>query len=203
MVQFYRGEISRANHWRQRLDITSNWAVITSMGMLSFAFSGSNTHHASIVLGMMILFHFMLLEARRYLFFDVWRNRVRMIEENFFGPILTRELHSPAHNWATLVAGDLLRPRFKITLARAMKARLKRNYGTLFIIMMFSWLLKLGKQMDSHSIWESASVGVVSGYWIVGLVAVLYLFLIGLVLFVPAVPPPELEYWSNNEAPRM
>ena len=30
MAHFYRGEIARANVWRQRLDATFNWAVLTT-----------------------------------------------------------------------------------------------------------------------------------------------------------------------------
>ena len=32
MVHFYRGEIQRSNIWRNRLDATTNWAVITGGG---------------------------------------------------------------------------------------------------------------------------------------------------------------------------
>src|SRR5437588_10372767 len=30
MAHFYRGEITRANTWRNRLDTTTNWAVLTT-----------------------------------------------------------------------------------------------------------------------------------------------------------------------------
>ncbi|MCV5824980.1 DUF2270 domain-containing protein, partial [Escherichia coli] len=39
MVHFYRGEIQRSNVWRNRLDATTNWAVITAGATLSFVFS--------------------------------------------------------------------------------------------------------------------------------------------------------------------
>src|SRR5581483_3187748 len=37
MVHFYRGEIQRANTWRNRLDTTRNWAIVTTAGVISFA----------------------------------------------------------------------------------------------------------------------------------------------------------------------
>ncbi|HYO46828.1 MAG TPA: DUF2270 domain-containing protein, partial [Gemmatimonadota bacterium] len=40
MSHFYRGEIGRADAWRARLDPTTNWAVVTTGGMLSIAFAG-------------------------------------------------------------------------------------------------------------------------------------------------------------------
>src|SRR5438067_2585402 len=34
MAHFYRGEIQRSNTWRNRLDTTTNWAVLTAGGAL-------------------------------------------------------------------------------------------------------------------------------------------------------------------------
>src|SRR6185295_7824618 len=39
MIPFYRGEVQRSNTWRNRLDTTTNWAVITAGATLSFVFS--------------------------------------------------------------------------------------------------------------------------------------------------------------------
>src|SRR5688500_20253488 len=39
MVHFFRAEIQRANVWRQRLDTTTNWAVVVTGATLSIAFS--------------------------------------------------------------------------------------------------------------------------------------------------------------------
>src|SRR5262245_23146106 len=39
MIHFYRGEVQRSNTWRNRLDTTTNWAVITAGATLSFVFS--------------------------------------------------------------------------------------------------------------------------------------------------------------------
>ncbi|MDQ3753521.1 MAG: DUF2270 domain-containing protein, partial [Acidobacteriota bacterium] len=30
MIHFYRGEVQRSNTWRNRLDTTTNWAVLTA-----------------------------------------------------------------------------------------------------------------------------------------------------------------------------
>ena len=38
IVHLYRGEMSRATAWRIRLDTTTNWAVLTTAGLLAFAF---------------------------------------------------------------------------------------------------------------------------------------------------------------------
>ena len=41
MIHFYRGEVQRSNTWRNRLDTTTNWAVLTAGATLSFVFSSA------------------------------------------------------------------------------------------------------------------------------------------------------------------
>ena len=50
MVHFYRGERSRADAWRNRLDPTTNWAVVTTAGMLSFTFGDPYHSHVPLLL---------------------------------------------------------------------------------------------------------------------------------------------------------
>src|SRR5882757_10951346 len=45
MIHFYRGEIQRSNTWRNRLDTTTNWAVLTAGAALSLAFSSPSNPH--------------------------------------------------------------------------------------------------------------------------------------------------------------
>ena len=45
MVHFYRGEVQRSNTWRNRLDNTTNWAVIAAGAAISFALSDPNHHY--------------------------------------------------------------------------------------------------------------------------------------------------------------
>ena len=198
MVHFYRGELARANTWRLRLDTTTNWAIISTMGLLSFSFSIPEHSHAVIILGMYLLMNFLVIEARRYRFFDVWRNRVRMIEENFYGPLLSRYLHSPEKEWGKLVAGDLLKPRFKISYLQAFRARLVRNYGALFFLLLVSWLLKLmtHPEIETGFWFDRMAVDILPWFFAFALVGGLYLFLILVTLFVSKVEAPELEYWS-------
>jgi uncharacterized membrane protein len=48
MVHFYRGEMHRSQVWRTRLDTTTNWAVVTTAGLISFAFCCSETSSSRI-----------------------------------------------------------------------------------------------------------------------------------------------------------
>jgi uncharacterized membrane protein len=143
MVHFYRGERARADAWRARLDPTTNWAVATTGGMLSFAFSSPDHSHITLLLANFLVTVFLCFEARRFRYFDVWRARVRMLEENFFIPIIRRNLVSPRHDWRESVAADLDSPKFKITFLQAMAIRLRYNYIWIFTVLLVAWLAKL------------------------------------------------------------
>lgn len=143
LVHFYRAEMSRSISWRARLDTTTNWAVLTMGGMLSFAFSDANHSHVTLLLANLLVVIFMAFEARRFRYFDVWRSRLRMLEENFFIPIFRRNLISPRHEWREFIAGDLDEPKFKITVLYALGVRLRKNYSWMFLVILVAWLLKL------------------------------------------------------------
>jgi uncharacterized membrane protein len=143
LVHFYRGEMYRSQVWRTRLDTTTNWAVVTAAAMITFAFGEAAHSHIILLLSNLVIAVFLCQEARRFRYFAVYRARVRMIEENFFLPIITRELKSPMDEWRRRVALDLDRPTFKTTYLQAVGFRLRRNYLWMFLIIGAAWLVKL------------------------------------------------------------
>jgi len=143
LTHFYRGERSRADAWRSRLDPTTNWAVVTTGGMLSFAFSSPEHSHVMLLLANLLVTVFLGFEARRFRYFDVWRSRVRMLEENFFIPIIRRNLISPRSDWRERVAADLDRPKFKISFLYAVALRLRYNYLWIYTVLLIAWLAKV------------------------------------------------------------
>jgi uncharacterized membrane protein len=143
MVHFYRGEVQRSTTWRQRLDATTNWAVVTMAGMLSFSFASPDNPHILLLLSNLVICSYLLIEARRYRYFEVYRARVRMLEENFLIPIVTRQLESPMATWREMVAMDLDLPKYKTTLLEAVGFRLRRNYLAIYLILLGSWFVKL------------------------------------------------------------
>lgn len=153
IVHLYRGELYRANSWRIRLDNTTNWAVLTTAGLLSFSFSEAAHSHWILLMGIALITVFWGFEARRYRFADVWYVRVRKIEENFYGPLLRRDPVSPEREWGKLVAEDLFRPRFKITRLCALRTRLLRNYWAIYVVLLFAWVTKLFSQPQPARAW--------------------------------------------------
>jgi uncharacterized membrane protein len=144
MAHLYRGEITRANTWRARLDGTTNWAVLTTGATLSFAFSSPENTHVMILLNSLLICFFLFIEARRYRYYDLWRTRVRLMETDFFADLLVPNQHAldDAH-WRELLANDLLFPQFTMNLWEAMGRRLRRNYSWIFGVLVLSWMVKV------------------------------------------------------------
>jgi uncharacterized membrane protein len=143
MVHFYRGEIQRSNVWRTRLDTTTNWAVITTGATLSFVFSSPDSPHFAIPINTILVAIFLFMEARRYRYYEVWANRVRVLETGYFAPMLSHQTIPPDKEWADHLATDLLTPHFTITDWEAIGKRLRSNYIWIFLLLGLSWTLKI------------------------------------------------------------
>jgi uncharacterized membrane protein len=199
VVHLYRGELYRANSWRIRLDNTTNWAVLTAAGLLTFTFGEGSHSHWVLLLGLALVAAFHTFEARRFRTWHVWRSRVRMIEENFYGPILRRDLRSPDVAWGVLVARDLFQPRYKIGRLQALRARLVRNYWAVYAVILGAWVIKVsilteadGKQVGFP---ERLSGGNLS-WWFAALYLSVFLAGICVLLFLPSrVVESEVDYW--------
>jgi len=176
MVHFFRAEIARSNTWRQRLDTTTNWAVISTGAVLSIAFSQPNSHHGVIILSTLLVTWFLFMESRRYRYYELWSYRVRLMETDFFAAMLVPPFH-PSPDWAETLAENLLQPRYSISLWEAFGRRLRRNYFWIFVILGISWFAKLWLYpfpVNSISeLLERGAIGSIQG-WIVLSVGVGY-----------------------------
>ena len=63
--------------WRDRIDRTTNWAITVVAAMLSISLSTPSAHHGVLLFAMVLVLLLLVIEARRYRFFDVYRERVR------------------------------------------------------------------------------------------------------------------------------
>ena len=91
IAHLYRGEIYRSTIWRTRLDNTTNWAVVTLGIALSVTFSSAEASPLPLLLTGVLCIVFLMFEARRYRYFNVWRARARWLERNFYAPMLRGE----------------------------------------------------------------------------------------------------------------
>ena len=142
MVHFFRAEISRANVWRQRLDTTTNWAVITTAAVLTLIFGTSETPHLVILVNLLLVTMFLVMEARRYRYYELWSSRVRLMETDFFAAMLVPPFQ-PSPEWAESLAENLLHPSFPISNIEALGRRLRRNYIWIYIAIMVAWIIHI------------------------------------------------------------
>lgn len=195
MVHFYRGELQRSNIWRTRLDTTTNWAVITAGATLSFVFSSPDNPHFAIPINTILVSIFLFMEARRFRYYEVWANRVRVLETGYFAPMLSHRTMPPDKEWADHISSDLVSPHFTISEWEAIGKRLRTNYLWIFILLALSWTLKIyihpspipsTTPEDWRSFWDvfekRARVGLAPG-WLVIAVGVIFNFLTVFVAF--------------------
>ncbi|HEU4778912.1 MAG TPA: DUF2270 domain-containing protein [Steroidobacteraceae bacterium] len=185
LAHYYRGEMSRMISWRDRLDRTSNWAIGAVAAMLSISLASTQSHHSVLLFAMLLVHVLLVIEARRYRFYHVYRRRVVMLERRYFA-----ELFAPSAAGAPpdlqAIGEDLRLPRFTMTFPQAMARRLQRNYSWLFLVLLLAWLVKTTSAVADdhprlvHSLTEffaNTSIAGISGVAVVAGVAVSYAWL--------------------------
>jgi uncharacterized membrane protein len=162
LAHLYRGELHRMKLWRERLDRTTNWAVLLLAALLTWAFSNASNPHYIVLVGNLAVGLFLSIEARRYRAYDSWRSRVRSLQENVWAPGLDPTLDLADERWRQALAEDYAHPTLKITTEEALAHRLRRVYLPLFAILNGAWVLRVTAFADTA--WPaSAQVGPVSG----------------------------------------
>jgi uncharacterized membrane protein len=143
IAHLYRGEVYRSTIWRTRLDNTTTWAVVTLGVALSITFASPDASPLPlVVVGFLVLF-FLMLESRRYRYFNVWRARCRWMEKHLYAPMLEEgDLHM-AEGWQQVLARDYRMPRYHISLLRAVGRRLRNNYIWILLIQTLAYFGKL------------------------------------------------------------
>ena len=189
IAHYYRAEMARMSGWRDRIDRTTNWAITVAGAMVSVSLSTPTAHHGVLLFAMVLVLLLLVIEARRYRFFDVYRARVRLLERQYFAPMF-----APAGErdtgWMRALSDDLQRPVFLMGYGLAFSRRLSRNYVWMFLIVLIAWLLKIStpKLMPdgtpghfAHSLAEwatGATIGPVPGWAVVLVVAAFYCWII-------------------------
>jgi uncharacterized membrane protein len=167
--------------WRDRIDRTTNWAITLVAAMLSVSLSTSNAHHSVLMFAMVLAFFLLMIESRRYRFFDVYRSRVRRLERNYYAKLFDPRIEAE-EDWRHIMAADLQTPTFVMSMAEAVSRRLRRNYIWIFLILLGAWALKVTFPSFSGEIpaaltfpdWiRNAGVGHVSG-WIISAVVLAF-----------------------------
>ena len=167
LAHLYRGEVYRSTVWRTRLDSSTNWAVVTTGIALSATFSNSEASPLPMVLVGLLVSVFLLFEARRYRYFNVWRARARLLETDFYAPMIAGNGVRLDTGWTDLLAQDYVVPRYHISFARAIGRRLRRTYAWIFVIQAIAYYGKLAIHPEPLTtlaeLWERAAIGPIPG----------------------------------------
>jgi len=183
LAHLYRGEMYCSKIWRTRLDATTNWAVAVTGIALSITFSDADNSPVPLILAGLMAFVFLMIEARRYRYFDIWRTRTRLFEVYFWTPMLLRQPLLGTTDWNKALAQDLFYVHFHISFWEAVGRRLRRNYSWIFLILAVSYLGKIlihpTPLVSLGQLWERTAQGPISGQFVV---AVGLLFYAGLIV---------------------
>ena len=168
LAHLYRAEVYRSTIWRQRLDMTTNWAVVSTGIALSVSFATANASPLPIVLVGLLSVMFLILEARRYRYFTVWKFRARLLELAVYVPILQGKGVTIPQDQGSPLSEDYLKPQFRISALRAIGRRLRRNYGWIFGIQGLAYFAKIAiHPVDAPTVQEfiyRAHIGAVPGW---------------------------------------
>jgi len=126
---------------------------------------------------MLLVTWFLITEARRYRYYELWSYRIRLMETDFYAAMLVPPFH-PSPEWAESLAENLLSPSFPISNWEAFGRRLRRNYFFIYLIVGVSWLAKNwlfptpSTGMDEFIV--RAAIGLIPGQVVLVVVAIFY-----------------------------
>ena len=200
LAHLYRGEIYRSTTWRTRLDTTTNWSVVTLGVALSISFSSPRASPLPLLLVGTLIVLFLMLETRRYLYFNVWRARCRWIEKNLYVPMLDGA-EPPAAQWRRVLAEDYAHPHYHVSFITALGRRIRRNYLWIVAIQGSAFVGKLLVHPQPLTtvaeFFDRADVGPMPGEVVLGIGAVYLLALAGIGAWSAAA---DLRKWGPKSA---
>jgi uncharacterized membrane protein len=143
LAHLYRAEVYRGTVWRTRLDTTTNWSVVTLGIALSLTFSAPEASPLPLLLVGVLICVFLLLEARRYRYYSLWRARSRLMETGFYVPLLRSGDARGLGDWRRRLAQDYEDPDFHIGFVTAVGRRLRSNYLWIVGVQHLAFVAKL------------------------------------------------------------
>ncbi len=200
VTHLYRAEMHRMSVWRQRLDVTSNWAVILATALTTFTLGSPEVPHYTLLLGLALVFISILLEGRRYRHLHHSKWRLYLLESGFFANILRPATTSePGPDWRRLLAADLRHCHFSISWLTGMRLRLRRNYLMVIGFIAAVWIAKLfihpTRVTSLAEFYTRLHVGDFIPSWFVAATAFVFL-VTAAVLGLTCPSAEELEDWS-------
>lgn len=202
VAHLYRGEMNRLTVWRQRLDVTINWAILLATALTTFTLGAADVPHYTLLLGLGLIGMSLLIEGRRYRHLHHSKWRIYLLESGFFARVL-QPADEPNSDWRELLAADLRNLHFKISWLKAIRVRLRRNYLLLIYFLTAAWIVKLlihPERADSFAtLYSRLHVGNFIPSWMVAVSAILFIGTATiLAVTCPSAEEFEVDSWVQN-----
>jgi uncharacterized membrane protein len=200
IAHLYRGEMHRMTVWRQRLDVTSNWAILLTVALTTFTLGAMEVPHFTLLLGLALIGISVLIEGRRYRHLHHSARRLYLIELGYFAPLLHPSASPPPIDWRQKLADDLRRPRLLLSWFTGTRVRLRRNYLMVLYFVTAAWITKLfihpGRPASVREFFDRLAVGELIPPWFVAVTA--FVFVAGATGLALTCPPAEaIEKWGR------
>jgi len=190
LFHYYRAEVYRETNWRTRLDVTTNWSIIVTAGIMSYVFSTPIASHIIILMNILVVLFFLYVESRRFRYYNILRRRVRIMEKHVFGNIIEQKAPTSIH-WREKLAESLRDPVLPMSRLESIAWRLRRNYLFLFLFLYGAWVAKLTQVTqpaeDVLQIISQAQAGLVPGSIVVSTLTALLVSGIIIAFYIPRV----------------
>lgn len=193
IIHLFRSETGREIALRERLDVTTNGAVVVTSGLISISFTNADVTHIILLANVFVLFIFLVVEARRYQVHASLKQRVRSIEKTYIAPLLNK-IAVPPHDIEyqpyidPKLINSLLEHTPSINRFEAVAWRLHSIYIYLFGVTYIFWLNRiLSNRSDQpwlDHINQQAEVGNIPGVVTFFLFGVVMLTVLVLSLYV-------------------
>jgi len=174
LVHYYRAMVNRADVWRMRMDASTNWAIGATAAIVSFTLSDASVPHYVVSIAPLMTLCFLVLEARRLTFYNLFQGRALLLERG-----LVRAALQPVESdvggveppddvdLAAALGSQLGRTVPTMPLRKAAARRLRRVYLYLFGVQTLAWCLKLANHPNPvasfDGLVERAAIGAVPG----------------------------------------
>lgn len=193
LIHFYRAMVGRADTWRNRMDATTNWAIVVTAAVISFALGSKVVPHWALSISSLMTLSFLLLEARRLCFYNLWQQRVLLLERGLvrpalwaFDPDAEPEPKSSEEEFRAAIDAHLGRTVPTMRLRKAVARRLRRVYLYLIGVQVLAWVVKLASHptpaASVQEVIERGQVWQLPGGVVFGLVGASLVFVVGVAL---------------------
>jgi uncharacterized membrane protein len=189
IYHYYRAEVYRETNWRNRLDVTTNWAIVVTAGILSFAFTNESAPHSLILINTLICWFFLYVESRRFRYYSMLRERTRLLESHLLSPLFKEARLPQSDIWRKALSISLNQPHVTMSRLESIAWRLRRNYIMIITVLFIAWISKIQsypvRSKSLEQMFTNAQLGVIPGEYVFYAYLVLIAVSIFLAFYIP------------------